>query len=123
MTFVQAIKSCFMKYFTFEGRASRSEYWFFFLFIFIGLFVTGSLDNYIFDLAGKPEAIHPLYLAFVLLTFIPNIAVNIRRLHDINRTGWWYLLVFTVIGVLLILVWACEKGTAGENRFGPEPVS
>jgi uncharacterized membrane protein YhaH (DUF805 family) len=53
---------------------------------------------------------------------LPSLAVLFRRLHDIDRTGWWWLILFTVIGVILIIIWACMRGTTGANRFGPDPL-
>jgi uncharacterized membrane protein YhaH (DUF805 family) len=47
----------------------------------------------------------------------------VRRLHDIDRTGWWYLIAFTLVGGLLLFVWTLKKGTAGRNRFGPDPLA
>ena len=60
---------------------------------------------------------------FSLLTFIPSIAVATRRLHDVNRSGWWLLLSFTVIGLIPLFIWAVSKGTEGKNRFGKNPLS
>jgi uncharacterized membrane protein YhaH (DUF805 family) len=54
---------------------------------------------------------------------LPNIAVSIRRLHDLDRTGWWFLLVITVIGTIVLFVWSCMRGTIGPNRFGPDPLA
>jgi uncharacterized membrane protein YhaH (DUF805 family) len=54
---------------------------------------------------------------------LPGLAVWVRRLHDIDRTGWWLLIVFTVIGIILLVAWACTRGTPGPNRFGPDPLA
>ena len=91
------------------------------LFTVIGRFATGILDTALFSPSGPTNS--PLNGIFELVTFLPTLAVNVRRLHDINRTGWWTLIVFTVVGVFLLLYWACKKGTAGPNRFGPDPLS
>ena len=53
---------------------------------------------------------------------LPSIAVSVRRLHDIDRTGWWMLIAFTGVGLILLLIWDCIKGTRGANRFGPDPL-
>ena len=58
-----------------------------------------------------------------LLLFLPGLAVGIRRLHDIDRTGWWWLIALTVIGIILLIVWACTRGTAGPNRYGADPLA
>ena len=55
-----------------------------------------------------------------LALFIPGLSVSIRRLHDIDRTGWWVLLGFTIIGVFVLIYWACLRGTLGPNRFGSD---
>ena len=57
-----------------------------------------------------------------LALILPGVAVSVRRLHDIDRTGWWILLGFTVIGALVLIYWACQRGTPGPNRFGPDPM-
>ena len=54
------------------------------------------------------------------MTFLPGLALNVRRLHDINWTGWWILIVLTIIGLFVLLYWACKKGTEGPNRFGAD---
>ena len=54
---------------------------------------------------------------------IPNISVAVRRLHDIDRTGWWFLIAFTIIGALVLFIWACMRGTPGPNRYGPDPLA
>ena len=114
MGFGDAIKSGFNKYVTFSGRAPRSEYWFWSLFTIIASIVAGIVDG-ILDL-GFVGAIVSLGL------FLPSLAVAIRRLHDIDRTGWWVLISLTGIGIILLIVWACIKGTAGANRFGSDPL-
>jgi len=89
MDFLTAVKTCFRKYFKFSGRARRSEFWYWVLFIFIAGIVLGIMDNVIFgaDLAG--DDFQPISAIFTLVTFIPGLAVSWRRLHDINRSGWW----------------------------------
>lgn len=117
MNFWQAISSGFYNYVKFSGRAMRSEYWYWVLFTVIGGLVTGTLDYAIFpDANGSP-----LNGIFDLITFLPSLGLAIRRLHDIDRTGWWVLIALTVIGFFLLLYWACKKGTPGPNRFGPDP--
>ncbi len=73
--------------------------------------------------AFSNAAVSPLNSLVSLALFLPGLAVSVRRLHDLDRTGWWLLLVFTVIGVILLLVWDCMKGTPGPNRFGPDPLA
>ena len=114
MTFMDAIKTCFTKYVTFTGRASRPEYWYWCLFSLLGIICTFVIDGLILnDLENTP-----VNLLFSIITFLPGLAVSVRRLHDVNRSGWWVLLLFTVIGLILLLYWALRKSDEGENRFG-----
>jgi len=120
MGFVEAIKSGFSNYVNFSGRACRSEYWFWVLFAALGGLVTTGLDAAIF---GYHAGVTPLNGIFDLATFLPGLAVAARRLHDIDRTAWWLLLVLTGIGAILLIIWFCFKGTSGPNRFGPDPLA
>ena len=119
MNFVQAIKSGFTHYVTFSGRACRSEYWFWVLFALIGGLITAGLDAAIF---GYHPGVSPFNGIFDLVTFLPGIAVAARRLHDIDRTAWWLLILLTGIGAILLVIWYCFRGTPGPNRFGPDPL-
>ena len=120
--FGEALGAGFKGYATLSGRSSRSEFWYWTLYYFLGLaaiVVAGTLTNEGLVLTG--------YVVFSLLNFVPSIAVTVRRLHDIDRSGWWYLLIFVPFvgpfaGILLI-VWFTSRGTAGENRFGPDPLA
>ena len=104
MNFIDAIKICFTKYADFNGCASRSEFWWWFLFTVIaGL----ALQAVSYNLSG----------AFSIATFLPSVAVGTRRLHDTDRSGWWQLLYFLpVIGWIVLIVFWAESGQP--NRFG-----
>jgi uncharacterized membrane protein YhaH (DUF805 family) len=117
MNFPDAVKSVLTKYATFSGRAPRSEYWFWILFTFIAGIVLAIIDSAVF---GADAAV--LGSIFKLATLVPGIAVAARRLHDVNRSGWWMLIAFTIIGIIPLIIWNCSKGTAGENRFGSDPL-
>jgi uncharacterized membrane protein YhaH (DUF805 family) len=119
MNFREAIRSGFGKYATFSGRAVRSEYWFWALFTAVGLAATALLDSAIFGYHPGPT---PFKLLFEVATLLPSLAVAARRLHDTDRTAWWLLLFLTLIGAIALIVWYCEKGTPGPNRFGPDPL-
>jgi uncharacterized membrane protein YhaH (DUF805 family) len=119
MNFLEAIRSGFRKYVTFSGRAVRSEYWFWALFTAVGLAATALLDSAIFGYHPGPT---PFKLLFEVATLLPSLAVAARRLHDTDRTAWWLLLFLTLIGAIALIVWYCEKGTPGPNRFGPDPL-
>ena len=114
MNFGEAIKSGFSNYVNFSGRAVRSEYWFWTLFTIIGVAIAAGLDIAIFNAPAL------FYFVFTLAIFLPSLAVTIRRLHDLDRSGWWIFLNFVpLIGVIVMIVWFCTRGTSGPNRFGP----
>lgn len=118
MDFVTAIKTCWAKYATFGGRALRSEYWYFVLFLLIGALVTLMLDMALFPAVEWS----PLNSIFSLVTLLPSIAVAARRLHDIDKSGWWQLIVLIpLVGLIIFIIWMCKRGTPGPNRFGEAP--
>jgi len=119
MQFQDAIRSGFRNYVTFSGRAARSEYWYWVLFAFLVAIASSIIDSTMIPFAGTG----PIEALTSLLLFLPGLAVSMRRLHDIDRTGWWWLIAFTVIGIILLIVWACTRGTAGPNRYGPDPLA
>ncbi|MFO1243005.1 MAG: DUF805 domain-containing protein [Rickettsiales bacterium] len=124
MGFVEAVKSCFINYVTFSGRASRSEFWYFYLFgILLGI-VTGILDVMIMPTPEPGMQPHngPINALASLATLLPSLAVTSRRLHDTNRSFWWILIAFTIIGLIPLLIWYCTRGTKGDNRFGADPL-
>lgn len=137
--FPQAVKTCFKKYFDLKGRASRSEYWYFVLFIFLGYlagFLLGMVAEVLFWLLG----------IFILVIIIPAITVTARRLHDINKSGWFQALplppaivetvfamnrnevgelIFIIIGLgvyIYLIVLYCTAGDSKKNRFGKNPL-
>lgn len=117
MSFVEAIQTCFAKYATANGRALRSEFWYFILFLLLAGSVVSVLDVLVF---GARDGAGPLALLFTLVTLLPNVAVSIRRLHDIDKSGWLLLLVLIpLVGAVLLIVWCCRRGDDGPNRFGP----
>mgnify|MGYP001324097991 CR=1 FL=1 len=135
----EAVKTCFKKYFDFKGRASRSEYWYFTLFILIGYAIgitLGLMAPVFFIING----------VFFLLVIIPWVAVAARRLHDINKSGWFQIIplpagilefifaesrqetleiIFLIIGLILyvyLIVLLCTAGDSKQNRFGKNPL-
>tara|TARA_B100002051_G_C16385096_1_gene462406 strand:- start:152 stop:523 length:372 start_codon:yes stop_codon:yes gene_type:complete len=117
MDFQTSIKTCFNKFAVFSGRASRSEFWFFVLFGFLGGIIAIIIDVMIL---GYPyEENGPINLIFSVAIIIPSIAVAARRLHDINKTGWWQLLWITIIGGILLIIWHATEGENKKNKFGP----
>ena len=111
----------------FRGRARRSEYWYFALFNFIFAIVAMLLDNLIgttFDIEGVPIPYGYIYLLYVLAVFIPGLAVAVRRLHDVGKSGWFLLIVLIpLIGAIWLLVLYFTDGQPGENKWGPNPKS
>lgn len=103
------------KYVVFSGRACRTEYWMFFLFNFVITFVLGILEG-LFNIRGVLGA---LYSLAVLL---PGIAVSIRRLHDIGRSGWWlWISLIPLVGLVVIIIFMVQDSQPGENAYGPNP--
>jgi uncharacterized membrane protein YhaH (DUF805 family) len=115
MGFGQAISSGFSNYVNFSGRACRSEFWFWRLFYFLAAVGLVIIERVV--------RIHALVGFLELGMFLPTLAMSIRRLHDLDRSGWWYFLVLIpIIGWIILLIWDCTKGTDGPNRFGPDPL-
>lgn len=106
---------CLKKYVNFSGRARRKEYWSFALFQFLTL---------IFPLLFLKGELGTILLNIIVWgTFLPGLAVSIRRLHDIGKSGWWLLAGLTpFIGGIIILYWTCQHGDIGENEYGPDPI-
>lgn len=127
MSFTQAVSSVLGKYATFSGRAPRSEYWWFVVFQILVNIATGVLDTALFGAlslltVGEIDAFTPLTTLATLALLIPSIAVSVRRFHDMDRSGWWLLLVLTGIGAIIVFFWFMVRGTRGPNRFGPDPL-
>lgn len=130
MTFAEAIKAGFRNYVNFSNRASRSEYWYFVLFMVLVYLVIFVLDR-LLDSVPTDSTPGLIFLIAVALVFIvvglgfilPSISIAVRRLHDLNKSGWWYLLnLIPLVGPIILLVWFCMRGTVGRNRFGPDPL-
>lgn len=114
MTFGQSVSTCFGKYATFSGRASLSEYWFWFLF---QLVVMGGI--YAIAFASKSMVIFGLYGLVALALLLPTLAVAVRRLHDIGKGGgWFFITLVPFIGSIWYLVLMCTSSQPFENRFG-----
>ncbi|KQT14065.1 DUF805 domain-containing protein [Ramlibacter sp. Leaf400] len=106
--FKKAVKACLNKYADFNGRAARPEFWWFFLFQ-IGVYVVASM-------------IHSLvYLLAVAGLLLPSVAVGIRRMHDIGKSGWWLLLGLVPVVGLVLLYFAAQPGQPGSNEYGAQP--
>ncbi len=109
MNFQTSVQTCFKKYAEFNGRASRSEYWWFALALFIASIIISKLSV-------------TLGSVFSLATILPSLAVGARRLHDTDRSGWWQLLgLIPIIGWIVLIVFYAQQGPASDNRFGAPP--
>ena len=133
MGFIEAVKICLSKYAQFNGRASRPEFWYFFLFFFIYFFIAGFLLGMV---AVSDEVFGLATLVLIIPIFIPSIAVAARRLHDINQSGWMQCIfipgffadellgtgwVIYILTFALYAFWFSQAGKKGKNRFGAQP--
>ena len=124
MKMSQAVSTVLLKkYATFNGRAGLDEYWWYILFLTLGNVIFASLDSFLgttagFMYQGNIEIKTSLFNGmFSLLTLIPSIAVATRRLHDVNKSGWWQLLMLTIIGIFPLIYWLLKKPIDEGNRF------
>lgn len=108
VSFTDAIVICFSKYFDFTGRAPRSEYWWFYLFTVLLSWLSALVDS---------EGIIIIILTLIFL--FPSLAAGARRLHDINKSGWWQLLMLTIIGIIPLIIWWASVGKKEPNKYGP----
>lgn len=112
------------KYVTFQGRASRSEFWYFNLFnvlinilFFIGIFLALSVENVMVG-----QVIYMVSLVYMIGVLLPNIAVSVRRLHDIGKSGWWYFIILVpFVGVFVLLYFFVQDSQINSNYFGENP--
>ena len=122
MSFTDAVRTCLKeKYINFSDRAARSEYWWFALFCWGVAIALSILDNLVFNDASGYGIFSTMWgLAIV----VPSIGVGVRRLHDLDKSGWWLLLsCIPVIGFIILVFWFIQQGTAGQNRFGADPLN
>lgn len=145
--FIGAISSAASKTFSPSGRASRSEYWYMVLFnilVIIGLVILASFLGYRYDLSAATWLVMAALVIFYIWAAICMIMLSVRRLHDMNLSGWWALPLYfapslvgalqgvypdaaVFLSILQLMIWLgttilfCQRGTIGSNRFGPEP--
>src|SRR5215217_5101513 len=114
MSITDAVRSVLTQYATFSGRARRSEYWWFFLAYFIASVVASIIDGIL--------GVTVLGVILALGLLIPSLAVGVRRLHDIGKSGWWLLIgLIPLVGAIVLLVFACQDSQPGTNQWGPSP--
>lgn len=121
LSFTDAVRQVFNKYATFKGRARRSEYWWFILFYCLVLIAAALLDN-LFGITIERTFYGAIYCIAALVLFLPNLTVTVRRLHDINKSGWNILWgIIPLIGSILLIVWCCQDSQAEANQYGESP--
>ena len=124
--------TCLKKYAIFSGRSCRAEYWYFVLFFWLIFCVLTLIDSQVgpeftvpIELSEIPEETERLPVVSAIYSFaliLPYIAVTTRRLHDVDKSGWWQLIsVIVIIGWIPLIVWSIKSGTIGPNRFGADP--
>jgi len=117
MTVSEAFSTCLRKYAEFGGRASRSEFWW-----FVGLpFIVSLVLGIFMESLGLSNNLffHAVFLLAGLAITLPTYAVAVRRLHDVDRSGWWLLIPITLIGWIPLLYWFCKAGDLQANQYGP----
>lgn len=134
MSFTDAVRTCIGKFATFDGRASRSEFWWFYLFTVL-VSLVGYIPILILSLIGATSDGGAISGIFTILTvifwilwlivlialYIPFLAVGCRRLHDRGQSGWLQLLLLVPCGGIVLLVFWVMEGTPGDNAYGPKP--
>ena len=109
------------KYACFSGRARRQEYWMFVLFNIIGSIIINAIAGVLYGVTGV-AAFTYLGAIYNLALLLPALAVFFRRLHDIGKSGWWWLIaLIPLIGIIVLIVFCCLDSQPGENQYGPNP--
>ena len=124
MTFTSAIATCFRKYADFSGRARRSEYWKFMFFTMIVEVLTTVIFTTIIPLTVEIDGseFSIVYLVACVIFILPKLAVSVRRLHDIGKSGWLYLIsLIPVVGQIIFFIWCVKDSEAHTNKYGKDP--
>ena len=113
------IKAITQNYCNFSGRAQRAEYWYFMLFVNIVALGLG----FTFGFSGvEPGTFMIIEIILALGIILPSLGVQVRRLHDVGKSGWfWFINFIPLVGFLIVLIWACEDSQPGDNQYGPNP--
>ena len=124
MNFKYAVKSGFKNYANFNGRAPRSEYWlwilFYLLVVIAGLVLESLLFTALHSASANTSGNFSLLGLVHLGLIVPTVSIFVRRLHDTDRRGWWWLITLIPFGGLVLFIWLCSRGTTGPNRYGDE---
>ncbi|QJX46420.1 DUF805 domain-containing protein [Hymenobacter taeanensis] len=108
-------------YAVFQGRARRKEYWMFTLFHII-FAIVAMVADVVLGTAMDGIGYGPVYMLYALAMFIPGLAVSVRRLHDVNKSGWFmFIVLIPLVGAIWLLVLDCTEGTRGDNQYGADP--
>lgn len=114
---IEAYKKFWRHYADFKGRASRADFWWWFL----ANCLIGTVAS-VLAMLDSEGIVMILYGIYYLAILVPTFAISARRLHDIDKSGWWYLITFVpCVGSIVILVFWCLPGTSGSNKYGPDP--
>ena len=119
--YIDAIRMGFQKCWDFSGRSTKPEYWKWFVFVLVGVLILSIVDirMHTYNFRAGGGLISGL---FRVISLIPSLSLGARRLHDINRTGWWQLLLFVpLLGLIVIMILAAKDGDIGKNRYGQDP--
>jgi len=121
MGFVEAIQSGLNNYANFSGRACRSELWFWILFQLLAIIVSSIVSGILAAIIGNAGWI--IYGIVIIGLILPTLAVEIRRLHDLDKSGWWFFITLVpFVGGIILIIFFCTEGTPGPNRFGSNPL-
>ena len=116
--FVESLSLFFKNYLNFSGRSGPSAYWWYLLWSLIFTILFAQIDSLALDISA--EDLFSLSSAFALITLIPSISLSFRRLHDIDKSGWWLLISLTIIGIPVLIYWAIKAGDRQENSYGAD---
>ena len=116
--FVESLLLFFKNYLNFSGRSGPSAYWWYLLWSLIFTILFAQIDSLALDISA--EDLFSLSSAFALITLIPSISLSFRRLHDIDKSGWWLLISLTIIGIPVLIYWAIKAGDRQENSYGAD---
>ncbi|MEI7573291.1 MAG: DUF805 domain-containing protein [Phenylobacterium sp.] len=121
---LEAVTAVLRKYADFNGRARRSEYWWFELAYFLSLILLGAIGKILTSPNFQNYVLGTLAAIIILGALVPMLAVEVRRLHDIDKSGWnilWFSI--PIVGFIVRIIWLCRRGTVGDNRFGHDPLA
>lgn len=126
MNFGEAVKSFWSNYFVFEGRASRSEFWYAMLFLFLLAIPVAWIEGIpisFLEWAKTPDGYGLPTMLFSIAVFLPSLTLAWRRLQDLDKSGFWNLIYFIpLVGFIILIIWYSTKGTQGVNRYGDDPL-